>query len=540
MQPERSRTTNLFARRTAALFWTYRRLPLRASQGVEEAGGVRGRKRGGLSLLLGSVLLLTVAAGCGPRSVPPPQKPFQAVTLTVACPGEPAATVVRRYSQIWASRTGARIVVVPYDPATEPESGPPADLWVVSPARMPHWANAGKLWPVPETLTQGTTGYAWQNLLPLYRYKLCFWEQKVYALPLLGDVPICFYREDLFQDGGHRVAFRKRYGRELVHPATWEHFAQLAEYFHNQPRPGIDRPCPSLPPLPEHLDDLDPVFYSVAAPFAHRAIREDDPSPPSAVEVFSFHYDLESGAVRIDTPGFVRALRLLQRLQAFRPPRATPDPPSAFEKGEAVLCLASPAWIGRFQESSPVRDKFGICRVPGSEQVADYATGQERLVPGGNWVPYLGAGGWMMVVPRRNAEPEAAFSLAASLSDPKISQDIVIEPAWGGGVFRREHLESGIGWHQLGLDRQRAENLVNTLRETILHPQVKNPVLRLRTPDERAHQQALDTELRAALLDGKDASQALHAAAQRWRQLDESKEKKTRLAEYRLSLSLGR
>jgi multiple sugar transport system substrate-binding protein len=448
--------------------------------------------------------------------------------------------VVRRYGQIWASRTGARIQVVAYDPAAESETGPPADLWVVSPAQMPHWANAGELWPVPETLTNGTTGYAWQNLFPLYRYKLCLWDEKVYALPLLGDVPVCFYREDLLQDAGHRAAFRTRYGHEPAPPATWQDFFQIAAYFHKQKRPGIDRPCPSLPPLPESLDDLDRLFYAVAVPFARRAIREDDPHPPAAGEVFSFHYDLESGAIRIATPGFVRALQLLQRLQAFRPAGTVPDAPSAFQKGEAVLCLASPAWISRFQENAAVRDRFGICRVPGSEQVADYATGQERPVVGGNWVPYLGAGGWMTVVPRRNAEPAAAFSLAASLSDPKTSQDIVIEPAWGGGIFRREHLQAGVGWHQLGLDRRRTENLVDVLRETVLHPQVKNPVLRLRTPDERAHQQALDAELRAALLGGKEASQALRAAAQRWRQLDESKDRKTRLAEYRLSLSLSR
>jgi ABC-type glycerol-3-phosphate transport system substrate-binding protein len=170
--------------------------------------------------------------------------------------------------------------------------------------------------------------------------------------------------------------------------------------------------------------------------------------------------------------------------------------------------------------------------------MVDYTTGQELPAAGNNWVPYLGADGWMLVVPHSNAEPEAAFALAASLSDPRTSQDIVIEPACAGGVFRREHLEAGLGWHQLGLGRKRTENLVDILRETVLHPQVQNPVLRLRTPDEHAHQQALDGELRAALLGGKDASQALHAAAERWRQIDNGKDFKTRLKEYRLSLSL--
>ncbi|HLJ92084.1 MAG TPA: extracellular solute-binding protein [Gemmataceae bacterium] len=467
-------------------------------------------------------------------------KPFQGVVVNVACPGEPASSIVQRYGPIWASQTGARIHVVHYDPATAPADELPGDLWILSPAWMPHWANADKLWPVPPELVEPDGGYAWQNLLPLYRYKLCIWDQKVVALPLLGDARVCFYRDDLFQDAGHREAFHKKYGRELGPPATWQQFTEIAEYFHKRKRPGIDHPCPSLPPLPNSSDEFDSIYYSVAVPFARRAVREDDPKPPPAVERFSFHYDLDSGAVRIDTPGFVHALELLQRQQRFRPAEAVPEPPIAFQNGEAVLCVASPAWIRRFQESPLVRDKFGLCPVPGSSLIFDYQSGKERPVGGINWVPYLGADGWLIVVPRHNATPEAAFALAASLSGPKTSQDVVIEPTWGGGVYRREHLEGGIGWHQLGLDRKRTTQLVDILRQEMLHRGIMNPVLRLRTPDEREHQRALDAEVRAALLDGKDAGQALKAAADRWRQMDERKDLKTRLAEYRLSLSLNR
>ncbi len=486
--------------------------------------------------------LFLILAGCGPSRAPSvlPAKRFQGVTVNVACPGEPAASVVQRYSQIWASQTGAQVKVFPHDPAAEPGPGPAADLWVLSPAQMPHWANSGRLWQVPVELVEHDRNYAWQNILPLYRYKLCIWDQKVYALPLLGDALLCFYREDLLQDAGHRDAFRKKYGRELTAPVTWEQFTELAEYFDNGKRPGIDHTCPSLPPLPDNLDELDRLFYSVAVSFARQAVREDDPKPPPSVEIFSFHYDLETGAVRIDTPGFVHALQLLQRLQAFRPAHAMHDPPTAFQKGEAILCLASPAWIKWFQDSAMVRDKFGVCAVPGSGHVFDYTTGQKRLAASVNWVPYLGAGGWMLAVPRSNAEPEAAFALATALSGPKTSQDIVIEPAWGGGVYRREHLEGGVGWHQLGLERKRTERLVDIMREAVLHRRVTNPVLRLRTPDERAYQEALDAELRAALFEGKDAGRALQAAADRWRQMDERKDAKSRLAEYRLSLSLSR
>jgi multiple sugar transport system substrate-binding protein len=526
MQPERAQSRFLFPTGMSPRCW---RRPLSPRRTLP-------------SLTLAGLILLLAVIGCGRRvtSPPLPDKLLHGLVVTVACPGEPATTIVHRYGRLWTAQTGANVKVVPYDAATGPDAGPAADLWVVSPARMPHWADSGRLLPVPAEAIEQNPHYAWQNILPLYRSKLCVWDQKVYALPLLGDALLCFYRQDLFQLTEHRKEFKSKYGRDLVPPATWEQFMQIADYFNNQKRPGINRPCPSLPPLPDNPDDLDRTFYSVAAPFARRAVREDDPHPPAAVELFSFHYDLKSGAVRIGTAGFVHALKILQHMQQFRPAGTAPDPPAVFQRGEAVLCLAGPAWISRFQESPVVRDKFGLCRMPGSEHVFDYATGGEQALPSGNWVPYLGADGWLMVVPRSTKQPEAAFALAAFLSEPKTSLDIVIEPAWGGGVYRREHLEPGVGWQQLGLDRKSTEHLVDILRETLLHPQVKNPVLRLRTPDERSHQLALDAQLRAALLDGKEAGQALQTAAEQWRQIDKEKNTAARIAAYRLSLGLIR
>jgi ABC-type glycerol-3-phosphate transport system substrate-binding protein len=292
--------------------------------------------------------------------------------------------------------------------------------------------------------------------------------------------------------------------------------------------------------LPQANDDLDNEFYSCAVPFVRRAVRENELQPPPDVEIFSFHYDLQTGAVRLNTPGFVHALRLMQRLETYRQPADGGEAPRHFQNGQAVLCLASPSWITRFQENAALRGKFGICRVPGSGRVFDYRSGQEQVLSGSNYVPYLGAKGWVTVVPRSTGHADAAFSLSAFLSSPSISRDLVIEPAWGGGVFRRDHLESRLGWQAFGLGPNQTDRFVESLRETIDHPLVKNPVVRLRIPDEHSHQLALVVELRAALLAGKDAQKALDAVAQQWQRLDAGKDSRMRLNDYRLSLSIGR
>src|SRR5262249_45972311 len=151
-----------------------------------------------------------------------------------------------------------------------------------------------------------------------------------------------FYRADLLGDPAHERDYRAKFGRALVPPQSWEDFADIAEFFHERDAGGsLSRAA--LPPLPERDDDLDRELYMVAAPCARGAVGDGDADPTPRVEIFSFHYDLESGAVRIDKPGFVHALKLLQLLGRLRPAEPTGEPAVKFLEGEAVLCLAAPS-----------------------------------------------------------------------------------------------------------------------------------------------------------------------------------------------------
>jgi multiple sugar transport system substrate-binding protein len=488
----------------------------------------------------GILFLIIFQTGCN-RPSPTPAvvtRHYEALSVRVGCPSETAAAIVARYGPAWTAQTGARIEVLRYNPDLVSPSELPGDVWLVPPARMPHWAAAGKLLEVPERYASPGSSYGWDGLLRDWRFKLLIWDQKVYALPLLGDAFLCFYRADLMADPENRSAFKKKYGRTLAPPKTWEDFAAIAEFFHNQKRPGIDRPCSSLPPLPNRDDDLDREFFAVAASLARRALAEDTRRSSATEELFSFHYDVEAGLPRIAGPGFVRALETLRRLQECRPGATATEPPARFAEGEAVLCLASPSWIERFQRDGKLRGKFDFQRLPGSRLVFEHRTGEAKEVGGDNYVPYLGAGGLVGVVPRSSAQPDAAFALLAFLSDPRTSSDIVIEPAWGGGVFRADHLDSRVGWQAFGLDPSQTAHLLECVGQDAVHSRVKNPVFRLRMPDEQEHQKALLEEVRACLLHGKRAHDTLTDAARRWSQLDARLGLQVRRTYYRLSLGL--
>jgi multiple sugar transport system substrate-binding protein len=481
------------------------------------------------------LLVLWAAPGCR-ETIVVPKKPLEGVTVSVACPTPVLESLVTAYSKPWLQKTGARLKTVPYDRlARSPAS---ADLWIVAPPDLGFFAGAGQLLPLGEGSLKPDDDYGWLQLLPLYRNKLLPWDGHVYALPLLGSAPLCYYRTDLFQDPANQQSFKTKYGRTLAPPSTWDEYLDIAGFFSGKERPSAEPPFPSLPPMPSGDELLDFEFETIAAPLARRAAREDQVPPPGENDLFSFLYDVRTLEPRVATPGFVEALHLLVKLQPNRAPGAVDEPATAFGSGQAVLCLAGTEWIAKFEEEgSRIHGRFGVARLPGSRRVYDYSTGKLQEFSDPNFVPYLGSSGWLGVVPQSSASPEAAFGLLADLSGPRMSGEILFDPAWPGGVYRRDHfhlLEAGDPFG-LGPARQRA--WVETLRET-LTPRTANPVIALRTPDRREHIHLLAEGIRSACLQKKDPQQALDGVAKGWRELDSKKDEKTRRAAYLNSLNL--
>jgi multiple sugar transport system substrate-binding protein len=480
-------------------------------------------------------ILFLAGLGCGtsdPVVVPPP--PHAGVTLRVACPDQTTANLVQRHSRGWAGGQRATVQVVPWRAGQAP---PVADIWIVSAGEMPHWAAAGKLQPVPNSLTAPEAPYGWKSLLPLYSHNLLIWGGTAYALPVAGEAEVCYYRSDELDNPEHQKAFQARYKRPLAPPATWQEFEDIAAYFANPPG---GRAGPSLPPLPSDSAGLERAFFVVAASYANRAVPPEEDIGLRGDDVFSFTYDLKTGQPRIATPGFVHALKLLQRCQKYRAADKV-APPEVFARGEAVLCLAEASQTAHFQDrqASAVRDKFSVCRVPAGECYLVGGTAVE--VPGVNRVPYLGGGAWLGVVPRESQQHDAAFDLLADLSGRDVSSQIVVAHAggaWGGGPIRQEHLEISLRWDAFDLDTARTNALKDAVRATLVHRELKNPVYCLRTPDEEERREVLVKELRAALA-GKDAEEALKSVARGWTALNEKRGPGVAQREYRISLGLS-
>jgi multiple sugar transport system substrate-binding protein len=494
-------------------------------------------------LLLFSTSLAALVAGCTP---PPPvetevARPLAGKTVRVACPAAAPAAVVQAYSRAWASREGAKVEVTVYPPGGTPGQ---ADVWVLPPPGMSRRAAAGDLRPLPAALTNTKGGgFEWTELLPIYRERLLLWQGTPYAVPLLGESPLCVYRADLFADPARGEAFRKKYGRPLAEPKTWEEFAELAEFFRDTAPGG---PAPSLPPRPATPAGLDREFFTIAACYARRAMSAGEGARDDKEhQLFSFQYDHRTGKPRLTEPGFVYALELMKRLQKCRPDGTSATPGDAFRDGRAKLALADAHFVASLQQVPGMADKAGVCRMPGGGRYFDYVTGKEVPAPDGNRVPYLGGGGWLAAVPKVAAEPDAAFGLLADLAGKERSGQIVIDPKWGGGPTRRDHTAPATRWDSFGLDPARTKELKDAVRQTVQHPSVLNPAVRLRTTTEGAHEEVLLKRIEAFLKEaegpapsGGGAAKALAEVAARWEELDREQGADAARDDYRVSVGL--
>ena len=504
------------------------------------------------SVPVGLLFCTLVLAGCRPAPPPPidtAAAPYQGVELRIAFPNEDCARLLGGPARNWARRQGVQLNVLPYDPSAEtgPGSAGPADVWVLAPAELPRWAAAGKLAPLPPALATRENAYAWTDLLPAYREQLLQWGGELHGLAVVGEAPLCCYRADWLDNAAFRAAFRQQFSRDFDAPATWEQFAWIAEYFREHPPltpPGTGgdkgggRSGPSLPPLPRADADLDRLFYTIAAGYARRAVPADEARRADHQDdVFSFHYDLKTGRPRIAEPGFVYALELLQRLQKCRPTEAAKHPDEAFRQGRAVLCLTDAPRLKVFQQTPGLRDKVGVCRLPGGECYFDFAQGKPQPKPEGNRVPYLGGAGWLAVVPRASEHAAAAFDLLADLSGPQTSSQIFLSETERGGPIRSEQVYRE-RWDSFDLNDKQTLHLREALQDTLLHRGLRNPALCLRTPRQAAHRAALVKEVRAALLTHADAANALRKVAKAWIQLDGEQGLEAHKADYRRSLGL--
>jgi ABC-type glycerol-3-phosphate transport system substrate-binding protein len=485
-----------------------------------------------------------LSAGCVQESlVSKSPARYADIVLRVAAPDDATLReILDRHGGNWSSACGAIIQRV--------EVGHPADVVFLRPWDLGRLAD--ELLAIDVAALRKVESYEYGLFLREQLNHTMDWAGRALALPVISDARVIVFRSDLFIDPRHALHLPARMRAQAnrlqraVGPATWQEFTAVAAYFSQQPEwtagEQTATPRPSLPPLPPDEDDLDREFHLIAASFARPMINSERASLLSerlrTAQFFNYLFDADTGEPLIDSAGFVAALHLLQQLQPYRSTAKMSRPIEVFRRGEAVLAVASLADVARLQaHDSPVRGRFGVARIPGSAEYFDPDTRRMKAAAesDGNFIGYLGHGGWIAGISKNTSQSQVALDFLAYLSSPRVSLEIIADPHWGAGPTRGSHLDSRSIWHNYDLDTATTNQLLEALEATYRGVGL-NPVFQLRVRHQADFRRSLVEGIAQALHQHSEPERCLQNVRQNWSQLISNRDAFRQ--EYRASVGL--
>lgn len=440
-------------------------------------------------VLIHAGLVTFALLGCGRPSAPPrPVRPFEGRSVRIQSPAGTGRLILDRVAGAWARQHGVTLTFADDRP----------DVIAFEPADLGRLVAEDRIAPLPESVPASGL---WASLARPYRAALLRWGDTAYALPVHADATLLFIRADVLQGGAV--------------PSSFEELAALAE------RVTSDKKSPALTPMTDD-DDRDREFFTVAAAFAVTPVTDTDGKSKKAAagslaDKLGFHFDATTGRPRIAGPGFVAALRWLQKVQRLRGT-------VTFREG------TPPLGFGTLRDLATLRNRNESDR---------YVVAAPPPGPAGERIPYFGPGGLIGAVARNASEPEAALALLKQLGDAETSLEVIHGTAFASAPFRPSHLsDRSEGWFNYGLDAAGTDRLRAALA-AVTEPRVINAPLRLRVRFQDKYRSILLDGVREALESSADARKTLENVAAQWEAVDRRPEAE-RLAEYLRSLNLSR
>nr|WP_168219342.1 extracellular solute-binding protein [Limnoglobus roseus] len=447
-----------------------------------------------------------------------------------------------RRAGAWAKKTGATVSFAP--PGT-----PNADIVVIRPTELGAWVAKNDTRKLPDELRDANNPLQWSRYLIVETERLASWAGEAQSIPLAGEAYLIAYRADRLADPKAGQDYSAKFGRPLAPPATWEEFADIAEFF-------ADRGQPSLPSLAEDPERVLREFHFVAACYDRQAIAgttftaqmKDGASRDTPIsKMLAFHHDIETGQSRLLKPAFVETAKWLPRVARCRMKAdgaGKADPIAALVSGPAVMAVVSLRELGRLpKDGGAAPPTIGVAALPGTKVSFDGKDGQPRSAgdngKGANFIPYFGAEGWLGIVRNSCPDPAAAFDLLSELSRLERSAELLSDPTLGFGPFRAEHLDQAHEsiWQRYGFDEKRSRQLADAVRRSV-DVGLANPVIAARGPDQADQMAILARELAPVAAGTRSPEEALAAADAAWRKADSTRPPEALKAERRQSAGL--
>jgi multiple sugar transport system substrate-binding protein len=489
-----------------------------------------------------------LVAGCHDSSEPPKKlaPSFAGISLKIGALGDPAilAGVTPQRGEWEASRHGSLAI---HDEPVSVETLANIDVVLFPAERLGDLMNAGVLAPIPnasvlpprpaETETgnderpreRGESApedtFQYMDIAPAFREQVSRYGPERVALPCGGSALVLVYRRDAFESTTVRAA-AKQAGLALEQPpATWAQLDALARFFHGRDWNGDGTPDQGIAlVLAADGEGLgNATFLARAASLGqHR-------------DQYSYLFDSDSMAPRIDTPPFVEALQRLLAMKTWGPAGIERFDAAAaresFRTGQVALLIDRAERAALWSHGKPI----GVAPLPGSERV--YEPVRKEWMPASplNAPSFLPkGGGWLIGISGRLAgtQLEAALDFAKYLAGPENSNRMRAERGFPMLPVRTAQMSHGLPDPTATPDVD-SRSWSDAVSRTLLAERV---IPGLRIPGADAYMADL-AKARVAAARGEPAQQALAAVAKAWTERTRSMGPKRQLWHYRRSLN---
>ncbi len=402
--------------------------------------------------------------GCwGAPGPPKAQAPsFRGITIKVGAVDDPAIlTGVSLLRGEWEASRSGQIAMV--EDLVAPQASLAADVVIFSGQKLGDLVDADALAVIPNSAVmpakpeasapgeraklegntaadQGIEAFQYMDFVPAFREQVsCYGEDRL-ALPCGATALVLAYRRDAFENEANRAAARAA-GIELKPPKTWSDLDALARFFNGRDWNGGGKPLHGIvlamgaggADAAENVGDT--AFLARAASLGqHR-------------DHFSFLFDSDAFAPRIESPPFVEALDRLVAWKKLGPPGVegfdAAAARQAFRDGRAAMLIDRAEQAGTWSGGKPV----GVASLPGSDRVYEPSRKQWGQASSLNRPSYLPKGGGWLIGISKNIEGtqrEAALDFAMYLAGPDNLNRLRVERSFPMLPVRSSQLGQGL------------------------------------------------------------------------------------------------
>jgi multiple sugar transport system substrate-binding protein len=353
------------------------------------------------------------------------------------------------------------------------------------------------------TKTEAEDTVRYMDIAPSFREQVSRYGKDRFGLPCGGSALVLVYRQDAFESPANRSAAQKA-GVSLEAPSTWTQLDALARFFQGRDWNGEAGPDYGIAlVLGSDAEQLgNSMFLARAASLGqHR-------------DHFSFLFDSETMAPRIDGPPFVEALKAVVSLKNLGPPGMerfdAEGARAAFRTGKVAMLIDRAERAAGWSHGKPL----AVAPLPGSERVFEPARKAWQPASPPNSPSYLPlGGGWLIGIngSLTGTKLDAALNFAKYLVSPDNSNRLTAERTFPLLPVRTTQFAAGLPDPSSSPDVGSRE-WSEAVRRTLLAERV---VPGLRIPHANGYLDDL-AKGRTDALAGKPSEQALRAVASAW------------------------